>query len=141
MIKLKNILGEIQNKTNLKTQDIDPKLRGWIEKKYGKMDPRDFFSSDMDTYFKTDIDHESEGGGLSHTIINLPSFSKLIKQLKKTREAAGNLIKGESVGDDEVLMGIYRDQRNSLNKLRTHIRNQYPAFYAQLKTQLTEKGI
>tara|TARA_R110000823_G_scaffold23703_2_gene70496 strand:+ start:1208 stop:1639 length:432 start_codon:yes stop_codon:yes gene_type:complete len=137
-MKLKNILNEIQNETNRTAKDIDPKLRGWIEKKYGKMDPRDFFSSDMGTYFKTDIDYESEGGGLSHNIINLPSFSELIKQLKLTRDAAYNLVRGESVRDDEVLRDIYNEQRKVYNKFRTHIRREYPAFYAHLKGQLTK---
>ena len=138
-MKLKNILGEIQNETNLRAKDIDPKLRGWIEKKYGKMDPRDFFSSDMDTYFKTDIDYKSEGGGISHNIINMPSFSELTKQLKLTRDAAHHLVRGESVRDDEVLRDIYREQRRVYNKFRTHIRKEYPAFYSQLKGQLTEE--
>ena len=124
-----------------KGKDIDPKLKAWIEKRYGPWDDRDFLSDDGDTYFKTDADYESEGGGISHKIIRLPSFSELIKQLKATKDAANDLVKGESVRDDEILRSIADELRLEFNKFRTHIRKEYPAFYAQLKGQLTEEEI
>jgi len=127
--------------TEAKGKDIDPKLKAWIEQKYGPWDDRDFLSDDGDTYFKTDADYESEGGGISHKIIRLPSFSELIKQLKATKEAANDLVKGESVRDDEILRSIADELRLEFNKFRTHIRKEYPAFYAQLKGQLTEEEI
>ena len=125
-----------------RANDIDPKLKIWIEKKYGKMHPKDFFSSNMDTYLKTsNVESEEEGGGVSHDVIKLPSFGELIKQLKKTRDVANDLIRGESVRDDEVLRKIYDEQRETYNKFRTHLRKEYPAFYAQLKGQLTEEDL
>ena len=139
---MSNIVNKIYKLvTEAKGKDIDPKLKAWIENKYGPWDDRDFLSDDGDTYFKTDADYESEGGGISHTIIRLPSFSELIKQLKATKDAANNLVKGESVRDDEVLRSIADELRLEFNKFRTHIRKEYPAFYAQLKGQLTEEEI
>jgi hypothetical protein len=133
--KIINLIKEV------KKEDIDPKLIAWIEDKYGPWDDRDFLSDDGDTYFKTDPNYESEGGGVSHTIIKLPSFSELIKQLKATRDAANELIRGESVRDDEVLRDIYNELRKEFNKFRTHLRKEYPAFYSQLKGQLTEEEL
>ena len=133
--KIVNLIKEVKKK------DIDPKLVAWIEDKYGPWDDRDFLSDDGDTYFKTDPNYESEGGGVSHTIIKLPSFSELIKQLKATRDVANELIRGESVRDDEVLRDIYNELRKEFNKFRTHLRKEYPAFYSQLKGQLTEDEI
>lgn len=133
--KIINLIKEV------KEEDIDPKLIAWIEDKYGPWDDRDFLSDDGDTYFKTDPNYESEGGGVSHTIIKLPSFSELIKQLKATRDAANELIRGESVRDDEVLRDIYNELRKEFNKFRTHLRKEYPAFYSQLKGQLTEEEL
>ncbi len=124
---------------NIKPKDLDPKLKKFIEDKYGPMDDRDFFSDDLDTYFKTDTDYESEGGGISHSIIKLPSFNELAIQLKKTRDLANELVRGEIVRDDDILRGIYDQQRDVFNKFRTHLRKEYPAFYNQLKQQLTEK--
>lgn len=121
-----------------KRKDIDPKLKAWIETKYGPWDERDFLSDDGDTYFKTSSVNK-ETGAVEHTIINLPSFETLIKQLKATKDAANELIRGESVRDDEVLRSIYDEIRNEFNRFRTHLRKEYPAFYQQLKGQLSEE--
>ena len=120
-------------------RNVSPELKSWIENKYGKWHPKDFISDDGDTYFK--YSNTSEGGGIGHTIVKLPSFSELIKQLKLSRDAANDLVKGESVRDDEILRGIYDDQRKVFNKFRTHLRKEYPAFYSQLKGQLTEEEL
>ena len=125
-----------------KPNTIDPKLKSWIEDKYGEMNPRDFFSSDLDTYFKTsNVESEEEGGGVGHSIIKLPSFSKLIKQLKQAKDTSRDLVKGESVRDDEVLRGISDEMNDIFNKFRTHLRKEYPSFYSQLKGQLTEEEL
>jgi len=141
-----NIINKIYNRIikegkNIKPKDLDPKLKKFIEDKYGPMDDRDFFSDDLDTYFKTDTDYESEGGGISHNIIRLPSFNELAIQLKKTRDLANELVRGEVVRDDEILRGIYDQQKDVFNKFRTHLRKEYPSFYNQLKQQLTEDEI
>ena len=133
-----NIIDKIYQSIT-ENRNVDPKLKDWIEKKYGKWHPKDFISDDGGTYFK--YEKTSEGGGISHKIVKLPSFSELIKQLKSSRDAANDLVKGESVRDDEVLRGIYDEQRKVFNKFRTHLRKEYPAFYAQLKGQLTEEEL
>ena len=58
---VEKIIGLIKE---VKRKDIDPKLITWIEDRYGPWDDRDFISDDGDTYFKTDADYESEGGGI-----------------------------------------------------------------------------
>ena len=126
----------VKEAKQLGSKDMDPELKAWITKKYGEMDDRDFISADGDTYFKTDVGHKSEGGGISHSIIKLPSFSELIIQLKKTKDVANNLIKNDATRDDEVLRDIHSKQNDIFNRFRTHIRKEYPAFYAQLKSQL-----
>ena len=123
--------------TEAKGAKVDPQLKAWISDRYGPWDERDFISNDGDTYFK--YEKTSEGGGISHSIIMLPSFAELVKQLKKTRDAANNLVKGESVRDDEVLRSIADELKLEFNKFRTHLRKEYPAFYAGLKGQLTEE--
>ena len=135
---VEKIIGLIKE---VKRKDIDPKLITWIEDRYGPWDDRDFISDDGDTYFKTDADYESEGGGISHKIVKLPSFSVLIKQLKATRDAANELVKGESVRDDEILRDISNELKREFNRFRTHLRKEYPAFYAQLKSQLTKEEL
>ena len=136
-----SIINKIVSLIKEAKQDIDPKLKAWIEKKYGPWNEKDFVNDELDTYFKTDPNHKTEGGGIAHKVIKLPSFSELIKQLKDTRDAANDLIRGESVRDDEVLRGIYDEIKKEFNKFRTHLRKEYPAFYSQLKGQLTEEDL
>ena len=136
-----NIINKIVSLIKEAKQDIDPKLKAWIEAKYGPWNEKDFLNDELDTYFKTDPNHKTEGGGVSHSVIRLPSFSELIKNLKDTRDAANDLIRGESVRDDEVLRGIYDEIKKEFNKFRTHLRKEYPAFYSQLKGQLTEEEL
>ena len=136
-----SIINKIVSLIKEAKQDIDPKLKAWIEAKYGPWNEKDFVNDELDTYFKTDPNHKTEGGGIAHNVIKLPSFSELIKQLKDTRDAANDLIRGESVRDDELLRGIYGEIKNQFNKFRTHLRKEYPAFYSQLKGQLTEEDL
>jgi hypothetical protein len=54
-----NIINKIYDRIikevkNIKPKDLNPKLAKFIEDKYGPMDDKDFFSDDLDTYFKTD---------------------------------------------------------------------------------------
>ena len=121
------------------SKSVSPQLKAWIENKYGPWDERDFISDKGDTYFK--YESTSEGGGITHTIVTLPSFGELIKSLKLTKDAANRLIRGESVRDDEVLRSIADELKLEFNKFRTHLRKEYPAFYSQLKGQLTEEEL
>lgn len=121
------------------SKSVSPQLKAWIENKYGPWDERDFISAKGDTYFK--YESTSEGGGITHTIVTLPSFGELIKSLKLTKDAANRLIRGESVRDDEVLRSIADELKLEFNKFRTHLRKEYPAFYSQLKGQLTEEEL
>ena len=121
------------------SKSVSPQLKAWIEDKYGPWDERDFISDKGDTYFK--YESTSEGGGITHTIVTLPSFGELIKSLKLTKDAANRLIRGESVRDDEVLRSIADELKLEFNKFRTHLRKEYPAFYSQLKGQLTEEEL
>ena len=62
-----------------KPADLNPKFLKKIEDKYGAIDMKnDFFSDDLSRYMKTaDIESREEGGGISHEVIQLPSFSTL----------------------------------------------------------------
>ena len=49
-----------------------------IEDKYGPISKDDFFSDNLETYFKANKPEErGEGGGVTSTVIRLPSFVKL----------------------------------------------------------------
>ena len=71
----------------LKPKDVKPSLLKRLEANYGPVDiANDFFSTDLDTYFKTtNIDKET--GKLTHTIINLASFGDSLKKMSDAVKA------------------------------------------------------
>ena len=76
----------------IKPKDLSSTFLKKIEDKYGPISPDDFFSADLDTYYKADKPEDrGEGGGITHTIINLPSFIELFKDLGQAKSTAKSL--------------------------------------------------
>lgn len=122
----------------LKPKDISPKLIKYIESKYGPIDyENDFFSDDLKTYFKTDYINK-ETGTISHSSIKLASFKDSFDKLKIALEAFKSLLQNKEVKQDDILVDVYRNLRDTFNKYRTHLRKNYPDQYSQINQQLEE---
>ena len=51
-----------ENKSTISAKDVNPKFLEGVAKLYGKVDiENDFFSSDMETYYKTDTINKTTG--------------------------------------------------------------------------------
>ena len=90
------------------------------EVKVGDKEVRDEFLSTV-----TDID--SETGAITWDILQIPNLDKLLDEsddLVKT--AKGVYVKAKG---DKKFLEIYEDSRKLRNKIRTHIRNNYPEEY------------
>ena len=122
----------------VKPKDLDPEFIKGIEKRFGEVDmTNDFFSNDLSTYFKTSsIDKET--GNIGHTIIKLGNFGDALKELNQALEAMVNLSKTSDGKADPKIALIAQDLRGVFNKFRTHIRNEYPEQYIQIKNLLGE---
>jgi len=122
----------------VKPKDLDPEFIKRIEKRIGEMDmTNDFFSDDLSTYFKTSsIDKET--GNIGHSIIKLGNFGDALKELNQALEAMVNLSKTSDGKADPKIALIAQDLRGVFNKFRTHIRNEYPEQYIQIKNLLGE---
>lgn len=122
----------------VKPKDLDPEFIKRIEKRFGEMDmTNDFFSDDLSTYFKTSsIDKET--GNIGHSIIKLGNFGDALKELNQALEAMVNLSKTSDGKADPKIALIAQDLRGVFNKFRTHIRNEYPEQYVQIKNLLGE---
>jgi len=122
----------------VKPKDLDPDFIKRIEKRFGEMDmTNDFFSDDLSTYFKTSsIDKET--GNIGHSIIKLGNFGDALKELNQALEAMVNLSKTSDGKADPKIALIAQDLRGVFNKFRTHIRNEYPEQYIQIKNLLGE---
>ena len=75
---------------------------------------------------------DSETGKVGWKIVNLPNFEKLMEDVDEaTLTAKGVYTKTK---DDEKWREIYEDLRVIRNKIRTHLRNEYPDEYKRMKT-------
>jgi hypothetical protein len=122
----------------IKPKDISPQLLKYIESKYGEIDyENDFFSSELTTYFKTDYIDETTGT-ISHSPIRLASFKDSFDKIKKALSSLNKLVKNQEIKSDTALISIYQNLRDTFNRYRTHLRNNYPEQYSQINKQLEE---
>jgi hypothetical protein len=120
-----------------KPKDISPSLISRLEKIYGPIKDTDFFSDNLDTYFKTDkIDDET--GGVSHKIIKLASFGNSLEKISSAVESLDLLKITKDVKDDQTIQEIASELKAILNKYRANLRKNYPDQYKQIKSTLRE---
>ena len=96
------------------------------------------FSKDGDTKFTvTDIDTET--GKVSWSVERLPSYEELFTdstELVDTAKGVRNDTKG-----DPVFREIYEISKSLRNKIRTHLRNEYPDEYQRIVMRLSENNL
>ena len=96
------------------------------------------FSKDGDTKFTvTDIDTET--GKVSWSVERLPSYEELFSdatEFVSTAKGVRNDTKG-----DPVFREIYEISKSLRNKIRTHLRNEYPDEYQRIVMRLSENNL
>lgn len=125
-------------KETLKPKDVDPAFLKRIEDMHGPVDMKnDFFSDDLDTYFKTsDIDKET--GKIGHDIIKLASFGDSLQKLSAAFKALKGLLGTEEGRRDSNIQTVADELKKVFNKYRTHLRKNYPDQYRMIKNTLEE---
>lgn len=125
-------------KETLKPKDVDPAFLKRIKDMHGPVDMKnDFFSDDLDTYFKTsEIDKET--GKVSHDIIKLASFGDSLQKLSAAFKALKGLMGTEEGRKDSNIQAVADELKIVFNKYRTHLRKNYPDQYRMIKNQLEE---
>ncbi len=123
----------------VKPQDLSPNFLKKIEDKYGSISPDDFFSDNLDRYFKADKPEErDEGGGITHKIINLPSFVELFKDLDQARDNAKSLSRNSELKGDAEFIQQSNQIQQTFNSFRTFFRKNYPDQYSMTKSAVQE---
>tara|TARA_B100000963_G_C22565780_1_gene643619 strand:+ start:550 stop:1101 length:552 start_codon:yes stop_codon:yes gene_type:complete len=123
----------------IKPKDLNPNFLKKIEDKYGPISKDDFFSSNLDTYFKADKPEErGEGGGITHSIIRLPSFIELYNNLEDAKETAKELARNKDLRGDADYKAQAKKVIDAFNNFRTFFRNNYPDQYAMVKQSVQE---
>jgi hypothetical protein len=127
-----------EEKDILKPKDVEPSLIKRLEAAYGPVDmERDFFSADLDTYFKTSsINPETNSVG--HDIIKLASFGDSLEKMSDAVRALKILMTTDEAEKDQNIQNVARELKDVFNKYRTHLRKNYPDQYAEIKRQLEE---
>ena len=122
----------------LKVSEVDPALIQRIETQYGPVDAKnDFFSKNLDTYFKTSsIDKET--GSIGHQVIKLASFADSLEKLYTATESLSDLVRSPGGKMDAVVIKMYEDVKVLFNRYRTHLRKYYPDQYEAIKDKLNE---
>ena len=96
----------------LKPKDVKPSLLKRLEANYGPVDmTNDFFSTDLDTYFKTS-NINKETGQLSHDIIQLASFGDSLKRMSDAVKALKILQTTDEANNDQNIKEITRELNN-----------------------------
>ena len=131
-------LKEQERKNTLKPKDVSPKLLKRLEDLYGPIDvERDFFSADLDTYYKTkSVDKET--GTVGHKVIPLASFEESLRKITNAYEALKDLLKADEAKNDSNIQDVARDIKMALNKYRAHLRKFYPEQYRQAIARIDE---
>lgn len=125
--------------TTIKPTELNPNFLKKIEDKYGPIGKDDFFSADLDTYFKANKPEErGEGGGITHAIIKLPSFIELFNTLGDAKEIAKDLSTQKDLRGDATYKTQAKQVAKTFNDFRTFFRNNYPDQYAMVKNTLQE---
>jgi len=141
MAKYKYKISE-QEKDIKKPKDLSPAYLKRIEDLYGPIDSRDFFSADMDTYFKyKDTESKEKGGGVTHTVIRLASIEESLRKLTDTYAALKDLLKADEAKNDQNIQEVARDIKQALNKYRAHLRKFYPEQYKLALARINEEEV
>lgn len=133
-------LTENTNKV-ISPEDMDPVFLDRITKLHGDIDmENDFFTDDLDTYYKTSkIDKTT--GGIEHEIIKLASFDSTFEALHKAYKTSDLLANNKELQSDDKLKTIIKNISKVFNQFRTHLRKSYPEQYDMIsKTSLDEEN-
>jgi len=124
----------------VKPKDAPEGLLNSVGEKYGPIDVEsDFFSSDLNTYYKTT--EKTDVGGVTHDIITLGGFSEPLKMLSQALKSLITLTRTSGGRKDETIREISKQLRDVFNRYRTHLRKFYPDQYKTIQNQLDEISI
>ena len=121
----------------LKPKDVKPSLIKRLEAAYGPVKDTDFFSADLDTYFKTSSVNP-ETNSVGHDIIKLASFGDSLEKMSSAVKALKILMTTDEAEKDQNIKDIARSLKDVFNQYRSHLRKNYPDQYEEIKRQLEE---
>ena len=122
-----------------KTKDLPKEFIAAIEKRYGKMHPKDFFSNDLSRYMKFDGENERTGQ-VTHKVIPIASFEKMYDDFQDIVDDIKSLMRDKDVRTDKAARDLFELIRTNFRKLQRYLRTERPDQYALIRNRasLTE---
>ena len=115
-------MADIDTSNILKPKDVKPSLIKRLEANYGPVNmENDFFSADLDTYFKTE-EVNQETGQVTHKIIKLASFGDSLEKMSDAVRALKILMTTDEAEKDLNIKDIARELKDVFNQYRSHLR-------------------
>ena len=124
-------------------EELTDKQRAGIVKRYGEPmfnGEHDFFSSNMETYFKT-YSKNKETGQIGHKVIKLPSFGSLYRNFSDIIADIKKLMGSDDIRTDQAARELFELTKTNFRKLQRYLRTERPEQYNMLKMQRMMEGI
>ena len=128
-------VNEMPKGATLKVKDIPPAMVARLEKQYGPVDKNDdFFSQNMDTYFKF-TGRNKTTGSVGHKIIRLPSFFKMYQDFEDIVEDIKSLMRSDDIRKDAAARELFELIRTNFRKLQRYLRTERPEQYSIIRSR------
>ena len=125
----------------LKIKDLPKAMIDRLEKQYGPVDPkRDFFSKNMDTYYKF-TNRNATTGSIEHKIIRLPSFFKMYDDFQNIVDDIKSLMRSDDIRKDSAARELFELIKTNFRKLQTYLRTERPEQYSIIRQRVTLEGL
>ena len=124
----------VEDQDVVKPDDLPKAFKDAIEKRHGKLHPKDFFTSDMTRYMKFDGENK-ETGSVSHKVISIPSFDKMYNDFEDIVNDIKALMKDKDVRTDKAARELFELIRTNFRKLQRYLRTERPDQYALIRNR------
>ena len=115
-----------------KHDDLPQAFKDAIEKRYGKIHPKDFFSDDLTNYMKFDGENK-ETGEVSHRVIPIPSFNKMYDDFQDIVDDIKVLMRDKDVRTDKAARELFELIKTNFRKLQRYLRIERLDQYAVIR--------
>lgn len=137
MHKLEKLILEVYSEAEevgrtLKAKDLPKEFIAGIEKRYGKLHPKDFFNDDLTRYMKH-TGTNKETGAVSHNVIKLASFEKIYDDFQDIIDDIKRLMADKDVRNDQSARDLFELIRTNFRKLQGYLRKYRPDQYALIR--------
>ena len=137
----KEVLNEMPKGATLKVKDIPQAMIDRLEKQYGPVDKKDdFFSKNMDTYFKF-TGRNKTTGSVEHKIIQLPSFFKMYDDFENIVDDIKSLMKSDDIRKDAAARELFELIKTNFRKLQRYLRTERPEQYSIIRSRVALEGL